>query len=84
MSVLALASAFSSSGVSTTPEWKHSAIQLLEDDSDLSDNEHIRAMKLIHHDASVADVLLAIGLKSGGHSTSGVSWKIFNYHFFIL
>ena len=40
-SVLALASAFSSSGVSTSPERKQSAIQLLEDDGDLSDNEHI-------------------------------------------
>ena len=62
-SVLALASAFSSSGVSTSPERKRSAIQLLEDDSDLSDNEHIRAMKLIRRDTSVADVLLAVGSK---------------------
>lgn len=62
-SVLALASAFSSSGVSTSPERKRSAIQLLEDDGDLSDNEPIRAMKLIHRDTSVADVLLAVGTK---------------------
>jgi len=63
LSVLALASAFSSSGVSTSPEQKWLAIQLLEDDGDLSDNEHIRAMKLIHCDISVADVLLAVGSK---------------------
>ena len=61
--VLALASAFSSSGVSTSPERKRSAIQLLEDDGDPSDNEHIRAMKLIHRDTSVTDVLLAVGSK---------------------
>jgi hypothetical protein len=47
--------------VLTSPERKRSAIQLLEDDGDLSDNEHIRAMKLICRDTSVADVLLAVG-----------------------
>jgi len=66
-----LASAFSGPGASgatgssvmTSPERKRHAIHLIEDDSDLSENERISAFKLMRRDTSFADTILAIRSK---------------------
>jgi hypothetical protein len=50
-------------GSSATPERK-AAIQKLEDDDDLSDNEQIQAIQLFRKDSSIAQSYLAIGKKS--------------------
>lgn len=49
-------------GSTTTPERK-AAIQKLEDDGDLSDNEQIQAFQLFRKDSTIAQSYLAIRKK---------------------
>jgi hypothetical protein len=58
-----LAAAFANDGPVTSPEWKHQAIHVIEDDDDLLEDERIHAYQIIHKDTTFADTLLAIHKK---------------------
>lgn len=58
-----LAAAFTSDDPVTSPERKRQAIQLIEEDDDLSENECIRAYQFIRKDTAFADTVLAIRKK---------------------
>ncbi|KAF8871547.1 hypothetical protein BD779DRAFT_1631580 [Infundibulicybe gibba] len=62
-SVNNLATAFHSSGGVPTPQRRAKAVQQLEKDDDLSDNEMNDAFHLLQTDVSVADTYNAIGRK---------------------
>jgi hypothetical protein len=50
--------------VISSPVRKRAAIHAIEDDGDLSDDEHLRVVKHIRHDTGFADTILAICKKS--------------------
>lgn len=58
----AFAGSINSKAPTSTPERK-SAIQMLEDDADLSENEQIDAFQLFRKDSSIAQAYLAIRKK---------------------
>jgi hypothetical protein len=59
-SVDCLAATFANDGPVASPEWKHQAIHVIEDDDNLSEDECIHAYQIIHKDTTFADTLLAI------------------------
>ena len=59
-SVLQLASAFAGSGGSGSPERRKAAIDLIEEDGELSEHEEMRIFKLIRKDVTVADCITSI------------------------
>jgi hypothetical protein len=58
-----LAAAFVNDGPVTSPERKRQAIQMIEEDDDLSENECIRAFRVIRKDTTFADTVLSIRKK---------------------
>jgi hypothetical protein len=59
-SVRKLATAFVGSTSSTTTPERKAAIQKLQEDVDLSDDEEIRAFQLFRRDSSIAQTYLSI------------------------
>jgi len=55
-----LAAAFIGDGPVASPERKRQAIQMIEEDDDLSENECIRAYQIIRKDTTFADTVLSI------------------------
>jgi len=43
-----------------SPERRRAAIQSLEDDGELSENDQVKVIRLIQHQTSIADSILAI------------------------
>ncbi|TFK32008.1 hypothetical protein BDQ12DRAFT_671440, partial [Crucibulum laeve] len=62
-----LASAFTNDAAIPSPQCKHAAIHTIEDDGDLSENEMIKVYKIIQHDTTFAETILAIQQK-GSHT----------------
>lgn len=59
-----IAEAVRQSGGEPSPECHKSAIKVIVDDNDLSDNEQMKIFKAIHHDVAYADSILAIQEKA--------------------
>ena len=59
-SVSELATAFKNSGGETSPERRKAAIEMIENDDDLSENEQVQIFKVIRRDVAVADFIVGI------------------------
>lgn len=60
----ALADRFADSGGATSPQRRRAAINQLEEDADLSENEQVQAIRLFSRQTAVADTYLAIGKRA--------------------